>query len=173
MRRDECGGLRFSEIDLDQATITLPPERTKTGKEHIIPLSAPALEILNAQPRRINPDGTPRDYVFGTGLNRGFQDWSGSKANLDVRIVEELESWVLHDLRRSVSTSLHERFGVPPHVVEVILGHVGGHRGGVAGTYNRANYLDERRRALERWGAHIVELVSGKRVKVQVIPLRG
>jgi hypothetical protein len=68
---------------------------------------------------------------------------------------------------------LHERFDVPPHVVEVILGHVGGHKSGVAGTYNKAIYLDERRRALERWGAHIMELVTGKRAKASVVDLRG
>ena len=51
---------------------------------------------------------------------------------------------------------------MPPHVVEVILGHVSGHKAGVAGTYNKAIYLDERRDALERWGAHVMSIVSGK-----------
>ena len=172
-RRDEVGGLRWSEINLDQATITLPPERTKTGREHVVPLSTPALEILKALPRRTNPDGTPRDHVFGKSLGRGFQDWSKSRTNLDVRIVEDVEPWTLHDFRRSISTALHDRFNVSPHVVETILGHVGGHRAGVAGIYNKASYIDERRRALERWGEHITELVIGKPVKARVIPLRG
>jgi integrase len=171
-RRDEIGGLTWSEIDLNGATITLPPPRTKNRREHLIPLSTPALEILRALPRRKTPDGSPRDHVFGTG-GRGFQDWSGSKADLDDRIVAHhgaaLEHWTLHDFRRSLSTALHERFGVAPHVVEVLLGHVGGHKGGVAGTYNRALYLDERRRALERWGAHIVGLVAGKPAKEKVV----
>ena len=55
----------------------------------------------------------------------------------------------------AVSTALHERFGVPPHVVEAALGHVGGHKAGIAGVYNKAQYLDERRRALQRWADHI------------------
>ena len=58
-------------------------------------------------------------------------------------------------------------------MVEVILGHVSGHQSGVAGTYNKAIYLDERRRALERWGAHIVGLATGEPVRAQVVPLRG
>jgi len=57
--------------------------------------------------------------------------------------------------------------------VEEILGHVGGHKGGVAGVYNKAIYLEERRRALERWGAHIMELVTGKPAKARVVDLRG
>ena len=61
--------------------------------------------------------------------------------------------------------------GVPPHVVEVLLGHAGGHKGGVAGIYNRASYLDERRRALQRWADHIEQLVSGKK-PATVVKLR-
>jgi integrase len=177
-RRDEIGNLRWSEVDLDDAVITLPPARTKNKREHLIPLSKPALAILKVQPRRNVPDGTPRDHVFGRGVGRGFQGWSKSKAELDARVTKAHhgkapKDWTLHDFRRSLSTSLHERFGVPPHVVETILGHVSGHKGGIAGTYNEALYLDERRRSLERWGAHIKELVTGKSAKVNVVDLRG
>ena len=85
-----------------------------------------------------------------------------------------LESWRLHDFRRSLSTSLHgKRFAVPPHVVEVMLGHVSGHKAGPAGVYNKAIYRDERQSALERWGAHIMELVTSKRTKGEVVDLRG
>jgi len=52
---------------------------------------------------------------------------------------------------------------VPPHVVEIILAHVGGHKSGVAGVYNKASYLDERRRALQRWADHIEQQVSGEK----------
>jgi integrase len=165
-RRDEIASLRWSEVDLDAATITLPPARTKNRREHVIPLSELAFAIVAARPRRTEADGTPRDLVFGYG-QRGYQDWSGSKADLDARIAAARKGrgldWTPHDFRRSLSTALHERFGVPPHVVEAILGHVGGHRGGVSGIYNRALYLDERRRALQRWADHIEQLVSGKK----------
>jgi integrase len=177
-RRDEVGGLCWSEVDVENATITLAPARTKNKREHLIPLSQQAVAILKAQPRRSNPDGRPRDHVFGRGIDRGFQGWSKGKAKLDALITnahhgKALKDWRLHDFRRCVSTALHERFGVPPHVVEAILGHVSGHQGGVAGTYNKAIYLDERRRALKRWGEHIVGLTTGKPVKARVIPLRG
>ena len=121
--------------------------------------------ILAAQPHRIEPDGMSRDLIFGFG-SKGWQDWSGSKADLDACIAAARKGgafeWRLHDFRRSLSTALHERFGVPPHVVEVILGHVSGHKGGIAGVYNKAIYLDERRRALARWAKHIEHLVAGR-----------
>lgn len=165
-RRDEIASLCWSEIDFDAATITLPPTRTKNRREHVIPLSEPALAILAAQPRR---DG--RDHVFGRGVERGFQDWSGSKADLDVRLGHAFD-WTLHDFRRSLSTALHERFGTQPHVVEALLGHVGAYKSGVRGVYNKALYLDERKLALQRWAAHIETVVSGKPAKAKVVSLR-
>jgi hypothetical protein len=44
--------------------------------------------------------------------------------------------------------------------VEAILGHVGGHKSGVGGVYNKALYLDQRRAALERWAAHVMQLAG-------------
>jgi len=177
-RRSEIGGLTWGEVSPTLPLITLPPTRTKNGREHFVPLSEPALAILRTQPRRAMGDGTPREHIFGNIVGCGYQNWSRGKVDLDARIAEAnhgkaLAPWTLHDFRRSVSTSLHDRFGVLPHVVEVILGHAGGHKGGVAGTYNKALYLDERRRALERWGAHIMELVTGKRAKAKVGVLGG
>ena len=49
-------------------------------------------------------------------------------------------------------TVMNEKLGVPPHVVEAVVNHMSGAaKAGVAGVYNRALYLDERKRALERW----------------------
>src|SRR6266536_3284922 len=118
--------------------------------------------------RSTKPDGAPCDLVFGRGV-RGFADWVGSKIDLDRRILAArskgapaMEGWTLHDFRRLLSTNLHDQ-GVAPHIVEAILGHAAGHKAGVAGVYNRALYLEERRRALERWAAFVEETVSGKR----------
>jgi integrase len=160
-RREEIGGLKWSEVDLDQALIVLPPERTKNRRMYEIVLSPPALAILKARPQLTWPDGSPCDLVFGRGA-RGFADWVGSKADLDKRVTaarkargaEEMLAWTLHDFRRLVSTTLHDQLGVAPHVVESILGHVG-HKSGVAGRYNLALYREEKRRALKRWAAHV------------------
>jgi integrase len=172
-RRDEIGSLCRSEVNFEGAIITLPPARTKNRREHLIPLSEQALAVLKAQTERLGGDGIPRDFVFGFG-RRGYQDWSGSKSDLDARIAHSGKpiEWVLHDFRRCLSTALHERFGVQPHVVEAILGHVSGHKSGVRGVYNKAQYLDERRRTLERWGAHIEAIVSGEPAKAKVVNFR-
>jgi integrase len=175
-RKAEIADLCWSEIDLDQALITLPTERTKNRRAHEIALSAPALAILKARPRRQG-----RDFVFGNG-DRGFSGWSKAKAELDARITaarltatrkgkpEQMPAWVLHDLRRSLSTSMHEKLGIAPHVVEECLGHVT-FRNGVSGVYNRAAYRAEKRRALDLWAEHVMAVVEGRKQKV--VPLRG
>jgi integrase len=60
-RRDEIGGLRWSEVDLDRALITSPSQRTKNKRPHEIRLSSAVVTILAAQPRRLLPDGSPRE----------------------------------------------------------------------------------------------------------------
>jgi integrase len=165
-RRSEVGALRRSEIDFEAAIITLPPGRTKNSREHVIPLSTPALAILEA--RRKTADDA-REFLFGRLSGRGFQGWSQARSQLNTRLA--VAPWTPHDFRRSLSTWAHER-GVQPHVVEQLLGHVGGHKAGVAGTYNRASYLSERRRVLERWGEHIIALASGQPAVAQVVKLR-
>lgn len=123
-RRAEIGALRWSEIDFEAATATLAPARTKNKRRHVVPLSAPALAILQ---ERWAARELERDMVFGSGDDRGFQDWSGSTRDLDQRLVAAgtpISNWTLHDFRRSLSTSLHE-WGTPPNIVEAILGHTG------------------------------------------------
>jgi hypothetical protein len=71
---------------------------------------------------------------------------------------------VLHDLRRFFSTVAHDQLGAAPHVVEAALGHISGFKTGVAGTCNRASYLDERRRLLTRWADYVLASpTSGRR----------
>ena len=155
-RREEIGGLTWSEIDLDAALISLPGNRTKNHKPFQVPLSAPAASILSAQPRRAGVD-----FLFG---RMGFKSWAQGKAALDRRV--KIAPWRVHDLRRTVSTVMHERLGVQPHIVEGCLNHVSGHQGGVAGTYNRAQYLGEKGRALGIWADHLLALVEGRASKV-------
>jgi integrase len=171
-RREEIGGLRRSEVNLDKGLIVLPPERTKNHREFEIVLSPPALAILKSRPRLTWPDGSSCEFVFGRGV-RGFSDWVGAKADLDQRImaarkakpVDAMPAWTLHDIRRLVSTTLHDRLGVAPHVAESILGHVG-HKSGVAGRYNLATYRSEKAAALALWAEHVLSVVEGRKSKI-------
>ena len=167
-RKSEIGSLRWDEIDFDNAEINLSAARTKNNRPHTIPLTPPALAILEARSQN------GREFVFGYG--RGFTGWHWAKAALDKRIAASIKApmspWVLHDLRRFFSTIAHDKLGVPPHVAEAALGHIAAFKSGVAGVYNKADYLDERRRALEKWADHVEGIVTGKRPAAQLVRLR-
>ena len=81
----------------------------------------------------------------------------------------KIPPWVIHDLRRTCATGMAE-LGIPPHIVEACLNHVSGARAGVAGTYNRAAYSDEKKLALERWADHVEGLVTSRTSKV--VPMK-
>jgi integrase len=155
-RLNEIAGLRWSEIDFEHDTITLPAERTKNGRQHLIPMSVPVRDILEAQPRRAG-----RELVFGFGQGP-FSGWSKAKGELDERIAEArkkakakpMPAWVLHDLRRSAATGM-AILGTQPHVVEAVLNHVFGSKSGVAGIYNLSTYEPEKRQALDIWANQI------------------
>jgi integrase len=159
-RREEIGSLAWSEIADDQ--IVLPPQRTKNKRGHRIPIVPPVRAILDSR----QPNG---GFLFGRYLAKPFSGWGVGKAKLDQRIRaagHQLEPWTLHDIRRSVSTTMHEQLGVPPHIVEAILNHVSGHKAGVAGTYNRATYEREVRIALTRWADYVLALEGQQERKI-------
>ena len=160
-RADEIGGLRWSEIDLDQGTLTLPPERCKNGRTHTLSLSPLALQILKQAKKR---DG--RDLLFGKWAG-GFTSWAKQKG-----LIEPLgiAHWTIHDLHRTTATSMAE-LGIEPHIVEAILNHVSGHKGGIAGIYNRASYAKQMKTALALWADKVDSIVNGNARKV--VPLRA
>jgi integrase len=162
-RRNEIADLRWSEVDLDSALITLPTARTKNKRQHAVPLSIPALAILQSRPHAAD-----RDLIFGAG-DRGFTSWSNSKRAFD-SVVGELPPWTLHDLRRSVATGMAD-IDVDPHVIEAVINHASGSKRGVAGIYNRSSYERQKRLALDRWGDHLLAAVEGGTSKI--VPMRG
>lgn len=162
-REREIGDIRWSEVDLDRALVTLPPERCKNRRQHTFPLNAPATEILKARPRE---DG--RDLVFGRGKGeRGFSGWSHAKARLNVAV--QIPTWIVHDLRRSFSTGLGD-LGIPPHIIETLLNHQSGTKSGVSGRYNKSIYEREARQAVDLWASTIMAAVEGR--ENNVVPLQ-
>jgi integrase len=177
----EVAGLSWSETKDDHArwptlrglAIVLPGERTKNHREHIVPLSEPAraiLGVIGARPRRVTATGAPRDLVFGNGEGP-FSGWSNSKEALNERIIKigpQLPHWTPHDMRRSFSTHAAE-LGIEPHIVEAVLNHVSGHRGGVAGIYNRAQYITQKHAALSTWARHLLAWVDRRKSNVATL----
>ena len=163
-RRQEVGGMRWSELDLDAGTWTLPGERSKNHRAHTISLPAAALTIINSVPR------TSRDHLFGDHAGTGFTGWSNVKVEFDRRLGGSVKPWRIHDLRRSAATKMAD-IGIEPHTIEAALNHYSGHRRGIGGIYNRSHYEGAVAIALERWADHVDGLVSGRK-PATVVKLR-
>jgi integrase len=169
-RREEIGALTWTELDKAQRRIELPPERTKNNRAHLVPLSKAALAALARVEKR-----EESSYVFGR-LATPFSGWSRCKARLDARIAarrgkagikEPMPAWTLHDLRRSFATLMREQRLGDPHLIELILNHASGTRGGVAGIYDRSERLEERREALEKWSRYVSNLMRVRPISVK------
>jgi integrase len=159
-RRDEIGSLDRAELDKESRLIRLPGIRTKNGREHSVPLSGPAMAILEAVDLR---DG--RELLFGSGKG-GYSGWSKSKQQMD-KALKLKKPWTLHDLRRTGRTGLGI-LGVAPHIAEAVLNHLPPK---LMRTYDKNKYEREKREALELWAAHVMRLVSGE--TSNVVALRG
>lgn len=153
-RRGEVANMQWDHLDVDDAVWSIPAALTKNSQPHTVPLSPPALEILQSIPR------LHEQFVFPAKgrTNTSFSGFGKCKQRLDLLIAaanqEPLAPWKLHDLRRTADTGM-AALGTQPHVIERVLNHISGTFAGVAGTYNRYDYLDEMRDALKQWADHV------------------
>lgn len=143
-----------SERRNSSRTWHIPEERTKNGRPHTVPLSVPAMAILKTIPV------IHERFLFpARGKTKTcFSGFGKCKERLDTRL--DINPWRLHDLHRTAATGMAQ-LQVPPHIVERVLNHASGQLGGVAGIYNRFQYLDEMRGALNRWGEYVENLKDG------------
>ena len=148
-RRSEIGHLVWGEVQGDM--ITLEGARTKSGKGHVIPLSSPALELLQSVPR------IGDNFIFTLNGLKPVSSWGQAKVRLDKR--SGVTGWRIHDLRRTTATGM-QKLGVGLQTVEALLGHTSGSRAGVVGIYQRHDFAAEKRAALKAWGAHVMALVG-------------
>jgi integrase len=191
-RRGEVAGMNYREISDDLSTWIMPGERTKNGVAHMVPLSAPAGDLLRAllpqhegDPRREIEDRRAKGMLALPGaLGTPFAGWSKAKAALDKAISDArakagadagtspaaLTPWNVHDLRRTVATGL-QRLGVRLEVTEAVLNHISGSRGGIAGVYQRHDWAGEKRAALDAWAAHVLAVAERRTPAANVIAL--
>jgi integrase len=155
-RRDEVARMTWREVDLGARLWTLPKERSKNGQPHDIPLSDLAIATLESQPRISDI------FVLTTDGKAAASNYNVNKGRLAALLPADMPPWWLHDLRRTAASGM-ARLGINLPVIEKVLNHSSGSFGGIVGVYQRHDFADEKRHALERWGAHVADLVSGRR----------
>lgn len=154
-RRGEVAGARWSEIDRTRATWTIPPERAKSSRTHVVPLSAASVEIVDAAARLGGGE-----FLFASPKDRSRHVDEHALTRAIARLCDRLEipRGSPHDFRRSGATTLTgEKLGVRRFVVSKVLGHAASEGAAVTGVYDRNDYLAEKRAALDAWARHIIE----------------
>ena len=147
----------LSDLDGPRPTWTLPARRSKNGHSHTLPLGPMAVGIIKSVPRMAS-----RDALFGQRAGE-FTAWGKNKRDLDQR--SGVSNWTVHDFRRSAASHMADN-GTPPHIIEEILNHRGGHRGGIGAVYIRSNYRAEVHAALLAWEDRVRALVEGGERKI-------
>jgi len=161
-RKGEVSAMARAEIGQD-GVWTIPAERYKTGLPNVVPLTSKVQNVIDRQKKY---EGC--DLVFTISGTTEFSGFGKSKQRLDEAMLAAMQAgvsdpekihlapWRLHDLRRTAKT-LMQRAGVRPDISERVLGHV---IAGVAGTYDRYDYFEEKRDALERLGRLLDHIVN-------------
>jgi integrase len=177
-RKSEVADAVRSELDLDRPprpmregpVWIIPPERMKSDDAHVLPLSPLAVKLF-----REIPLFTKGDALFTTTFGlKPINGFSKLKADLDLRMLEalkeaaalrgddpskvQLEPWVLHDLRRTGRTHL-SALPIADMVRERVIAHK---PSALHQHYDRWDYVDEKRHALELWAARLLSIVEPK-----------
>jgi integrase len=176
-RRSEVFGMHWEELDKKAAKWTIPADRAKNNQAHVVPLTDMAIaEIFGmlTEPGQKPPTDWPkRGLVFTTNNKTAASGISKAKLRLDAAADEiageggvNIPAWRLHDLRRTFATGL-QKLGVRMEVTEAVLNHISGSKAGIVGIYQRHDWADEKRAALDLWATHVAALIAPKVVEAE------
>ncbi len=175
-RRSEVAGMRWDALDLEAKTWTLGSDETKPGRGHVVPLADPAVSILRSLPRKAaSGSNKPSPYVFTTKGDTPSSGFSVAKRRIEEGIAkvrkeakaDPMAPWRIHDLRRTAATEMG-RLGVSEFIIGRVLNHAA--KGVTGRVYNRYEYLNEKRSALDLWARYLDTLTKPPAAKV--VPLR-
>lgn len=163
-RRGEVG--EMTEAELAGDTWHLSADRTKNKRPHDVPLSKAARAVLAGVERIKSKPG----YIFTTTGDTPVSGFSRAHSILAAKMIEiasedagepvEIPRWTWHDLRRTMATGL-ARLGVPVRITEAAINHVSGTGGGIVAVYQRHDYADEKREAMQLWGEAVADILAG------------
>jgi len=170
-RRSEVAAISWAELDRGSAMWTIPADRAKNGVAHIVPLTAAAVAELDRLSKAEGGDHATHapnwpnvGFVLTTTGRTPISGITKAKTALDAAVAkgregEAIAPWRLHDLRRTMATGF-QRLGIRFEVTEATLNHVSGAKGGIAGIYQRHDWKEEKRSALEAWARHVAKIIE-------------
>jgi len=153
VRPGESAGARWEEINLDEKTWTIPPARMKKKREHIVPLTAQALTLLEV----MRPISGHMEHVFPSQRDP-LRHASEGTPNVALKRMGFKDMLTAHGMRALASTTLNEQ-SFDYDVIEMALAHIDPNE--TRRSYNHARYLPQRRVMMEWWSQHIEDAATG------------
>jgi len=149
VRPSEASGAKWAEIDMDKKIWTIPAERMKAKREHIVPLSPQALDLLEV----MKPVSAFREHLFPS-RNDPKRPMNSQTANAALKRIGYGGKLVAHGLRSIASTALNEA-DFSPDAIEAALAHTD--KNEVRKAYNRSIYLKQRKELMAWWGLFVYQ----------------
>lgn len=155
VRPSEAATTKWSDIDIPNQIWTIPADnmKKKGNGDHLVPLTDQTLSLLEL----IRPISGHREYVFPSDRNPRSHT-NSQTANMALKRMGFNKILVAHGLRALASTTLNEQ-GFDPDVIESALAHVD--KNEVRRAYNRADYLERRKKLMCWWSEHIEQAATG------------
>jgi integrase len=149
----ESAGTRWEEINLNDSTWTIPKERMKKKREHIVPLSPQALALLEV----MRPISGDKEYVFPSQRDP-LRHANEQSPNVALKRMGFKDMLTAHGIRALASTTLNEE-GFEYDIIEMALAHIDPNE--TRRSYNHAKYLPRRRVMMDWWSNRIEEAATG------------
>jgi integrase len=159
VRPNELRNARWDEIDMDAKEWVIPAEKMKMRRVHVVPLSRQAIEILKEQHKETGYIKTP--FVFPS-LIKPRQCISDGTVNVAIKKLGFAGRMTAHGFRALARTTIREKLGYEPDVIECQLAHKAA--GALGEAYNRAQFLDKRKVMMQDWANYIDSVASGGKV---------
>jgi integrase len=163
-RKTETVTMRWDQIDFTKRLWTIPQERTKADREHIVPLSSLAIDLL-IELRSLTGNS---DFVFKSDRKDAPIKWLDKATSRIRELKDAVNDFRIHDLRRTCASNMAKL-----HTDRTVLGKILNHKGlagddQVTAIYDRHEYIPEMHEALERWSIQLKHIITGEREPARI-----
>lgn len=150
---------RWEDIDFENALWIIPGKFMKMGRDHLVPLSRQALEILEEQKEEVGILNTP--WVFPS-QNKPRNPMSDGTVNKAIKRLGFGKDMVAHGFRALARTAIREKLGYESEVIERQLAHKAS--GPLGEAYDRTEFIDKRTEMMQDWANYLHAVASEEKV---------
>jgi len=150
---------QWEHIDIDNAIWTIPAHIMKMRRDHIVPLSRQAIELLEAQREEVKSLNSP--WVFPS-QHKPRNPMSDGTVNKAIKLLGYGDEMVAHGVRALARTGIRERLNYDSEIIERQLAHKAS--GPLGEAYDRTQFIDQRKKMMQDWSTYLHTLANTENV---------